>query len=215
MRFNNAVSKTLYDVTTMTKHSCKKMNMTVRYMRLRPRACSAMIVSAKTMDTPPVIASAFFALRIFIENICGRVIARQRSTARKASRSVEKSSEERKTLAAASFPMLPRLIVSKNAKHTHIDVSATANANIYALIGVVILRRYTTITNRFPGVPRTHKIMFTKSNVALNAVTVGSLGEFLSKFINGSFERHVTFTSDSLHGSMSLVITSHLFLCYE
>ncbi len=48
------------------------------------------------------------------------------------------------------------LIVHLTIPQIQTDRSVTANANIYALVDVVILHKYTDINSKFPGNPTRH-----------------------------------------------------------
>ena len=165
-----------YDVITITKHTLAIPVIKKIGTRTKPRMRVADAIAEQQIDTAAIATSAFFALPVLRVNLCGLATAMHRSVARNASRHVENMTDVLSTYKLlALFPIV---------KHTQIVVSAMANAKMYALIDVVILRMYTATTNRFPGMPRMHIRRTIRLYVESGKVNVDSLATFLSEFEN-------------------------------
>ena len=104
--------------------------------------------------TKAMTISANLAREALKVNVCGRMTALNRSVAKYASRKTENSTENladiRRTVIINSEIGTS---VVRNAPAIQVMESTAANANIYTLVDVVILRRYTAIMSRLPGSP--------------------------------------------------------------
>ena len=116
---------------------------------------------------------------------------------------------------SCSISLVCTVITSMQLKH--IDVSAIPNANMYALMDVFILLKYTTTTNIFPGVPRTHSKIRSMSTVEIGKLSVvldDSLMKFVSECVNVSAEMNPLLKTEILIGSV-LFIVIYLCCCEE
>ena len=107
------------------------------------------------------------------------------------------------------LPILPKRPVNTNMPVTHIDVSAMPNTNMYALMLVVILRKYTATTNTFPGVPKMHNHMITRSYVEsgnVNTILDDRLVTFFPAIGNVSPERDPLYSPDMLPDAMAVIL---------